>query len=171
MEISSRAPTRLFRPEISPQWLSDLRRLWTSVPRRVAWKLVSLIAPYTMPGQGSQPKSDIVGFKVYACLVVTCHLHFWQNDCGSSSFFCFVLFLFLFTCHCGDTGVDRTLNKSQHRKLTRENKILLVAPARGRTYNLSITSPALYQLRHPEPPRHWYKALYEFVHRGGYPVL
>ena len=27
-----------------------------------------------------------------------------------------------FTCHCGNTGVERTLNKSQHTKLTLENK-------------------------------------------------
>ena len=27
-----------------------------------------------------------------------------------------------FTCHCGNTGVERTPNKSQHRKLTPEKK-------------------------------------------------
>ena len=26
--------------------------------------------------------SDFVGSRVYACLGVTCHLHFWQNDRG-----------------------------------------------------------------------------------------
>ena len=30
--------------------------------------------------------------KVYACLAVTCHLHFWQNDRD------------FFTCYCGNTG-------------------------------------------------------------------
>ena len=29
-----------------------------------------------------------------------------------------------FTCHCGNTGADRTLKKSQHTKLTLEKKIL-----------------------------------------------
>ena len=29
-----------------------------------------------------------------------------------------------FTCHCGNTGVERTPNKSQHTKLTLEKKIL-----------------------------------------------
>ena len=29
-----------------------------------------------------------------------------------------------FTCHCGSTGMERTPNKSQHRKLTPEKKIL-----------------------------------------------
>ena len=42
--------------------------------------------------------------RVYACLCVTCHLHFWQNH--------------------RDTGVERTPNKSQHTKLTLEKKIL-----------------------------------------------
>ena len=31
-----------------------------------------------------------------------------------------------FTCHCGNTGVEWTLNKSQHTKLTLEKKILLL---------------------------------------------
>ena len=29
-----------------------------------------------------------------------------------------------FTCHCGNTGVERTPNKSQHTKLSQEKKIL-----------------------------------------------
>ena len=32
---------------------------------------------------------------MYACLAVTCHLHFWQNDRD------------FFTCYCGNTGVER----------------------------------------------------------------
>ena len=51
--------------------------------------------------------------KVYVCLAVTCHLHFWQNDRG----------LLL------ATAVTRRWNgywnKSQHKKLTLEKKILL----------------------------------------------
>ena len=50
--------------------------------------------------------------KVYACLAVTCHLRFWQNDRGLLR----------------DTAVTRGWNgyrnKSQHRKLTLEKKIL-----------------------------------------------
>ena len=34
---------------ISPQWLSDLRRLWLSVPLRVACELVFLVGFHTMP--------------------------------------------------------------------------------------------------------------------------
>ena len=50
--------------------------------------------------------------KVHVCLAVTCHLHFWQNDWG----------------HLPATVVTRGWNgyqnKSQHRKLTTEKKIL-----------------------------------------------
>ena len=53
--------------------------------------------------------SNFVGSKVYACLSGTCHLHFWQNDFGLL---------------CGNTGMERTPNKSQHTTLTLEKKIL-----------------------------------------------
>ena len=34
-----------------------------------------------MPGQRhSQPTPTLLGSRVYACLGVTCHLQFWQND-------------------------------------------------------------------------------------------
>ena len=50
--------------------------------------------------------------KVYACLAVTCHLHFWQNDWE----------------YLHATAVTRVWNgyrnKSQHRKLTQKKKIL-----------------------------------------------
>ena len=49
--------------------------------------------------------------KVHACLAVTCHLHFWQNDRDLLR----------------TTAVARVWNgyrNSQHRKLTLENKIL-----------------------------------------------
>ena len=53
--------------------------------------------------------------KVHACLAVTCHLHFWQNNRDLS--------------HA--TPVKRWWdgypNKSQHRKLTLEKKILPIA--------------------------------------------
>ena len=50
--------------------------------------------------------------KVYACLAVTCHLHFWQND------------LDLLRATVVTRGWNRYQNKSQHRKLTLEKKIL-----------------------------------------------
>ena len=49
---------------------------------------------------------------VYACLAVTCHLHFWQNDQD---------FLRATVVTRGWNGYR---NKSQHRKSTLEKKIL-----------------------------------------------
>ena len=50
--------------------------------------------------------------KVYACLAVTCHLHSWQNDRD------------LLRATAVTWGWNRYQNKSQHRKLTLEKKIL-----------------------------------------------
>ena len=50
--------------------------------------------------------------KVYACLAVTCHLHFWQNDRN------------LLRATVVTQGWNGYRNKSQHRKLTLEKKIL-----------------------------------------------
>ena len=50
--------------------------------------------------------------KVYACLAVTCHLHFWQNDRD---------FLRATVVTRGWNGYR---NKRQHRKSTLEKKIL-----------------------------------------------
>ena len=51
--------------------------------------------------------------KVYSCLAVTCHLHFWQNDRD------------LLCATVVTQGWNRYRNKSQHRKSTMEKKILL----------------------------------------------
>ena len=50
--------------------------------------------------------------KVYECLAVTCHLRFWQNDWG------------LLRATVVTRGWNGYWNKSQHRKLTQEKKIL-----------------------------------------------
>ena len=50
--------------------------------------------------------------KVYACLAVTCHLHFWRNYRG------------LLRATAVTRGWNGYRNKSQHRKLTLEKKIL-----------------------------------------------
>ena len=50
--------------------------------------------------------------KVYACLSVNCHLHFWQNDRG------------LLRATAVTRWWNGYRNKSQHRKLTLEKKIL-----------------------------------------------
>ena len=51
--------------------------------------------------------------RVHVCLAVTCHLHFWQNDRD------------LLHATAVTRGWNRYRNKSQHRKLTLEKKILL----------------------------------------------
>ena len=50
--------------------------------------------------------------KVYACLAVTCHLRFWQNDRG------------LLRATAVTRGWNGYWNKSQHRKFTLEKKII-----------------------------------------------
>ena len=50
--------------------------------------------------------------KVYTCLAVTCHMRFWQNDQG------------LLRATAVTWGWNGYRNKSQHRKLTLEKKIL-----------------------------------------------
>ena len=56
--------------------------------------------------------SDLFESRVYACLGVTCHLHFWQNDRG------------LVRATAVTRGVKRTPNTSQHTKLTLDKKTL-----------------------------------------------
>ena len=68
--------------------------------------------------------------KVYACLAVTCHLHFWQNDRD---------FLRATVVTRGWNGYR---NKSQHRKSTPGEEHSPAVPAGIRTRDLSITSPA-----------------------------
>ena len=54
--------------------------------------------------------------KVYACLVVNCHLHFWQNDWG------------LLRTTAVTRGWNGCRNMSQHRKLPLEKNILPPLP-------------------------------------------
>ena len=65
--------------------------------------------------------------KVYACLDVTCHLHFWQNDRD------------LLRVTAVTRGWNEYRNKSQHRKSTLEKKTSPAAPAGIRTRDLSST--------------------------------
>ena len=64
--------------------------------------------------------------KMYVCLAVTCHLHFWQNDWD------------ILHATAVTQGWNRYRNKSQHRKLTLEKKILLLL--------LQGFEPATFQL-------------------------
>ena len=65
-----------------------------------------------MPGQRlSQPTATVCvkGVCVFMCKLPPAVFAEWPGP---------------FTCHCGNTGVERTQNKSQHTKLTLEKKIL-----------------------------------------------
>ena len=97
-----------------------------------------------------------VGSRMYACLGVTGYLHFWQND----GFF--VVVFFVCVCHCGNTRVERTPNKSQHTKLTLEEKIIPpllpgfeLATFRlwvRRSYQQIIPVSELYRAKKKPPP-------------------
>ena len=76
---------------------------WCLMSSDVIWHIRDKLWP--MPKHGSIRK-------VYACLAVTCHLHFWQNDRD---------FLRATVVTRGRNGYR---NKSQHRKSTLEKKIL-----------------------------------------------
>ena len=76
---------------------------WCLMSSDVIWHIRDKLWP--MPKHGSIRK-------VYVCLAVTCHLHFWQNDRD---------FLRATVVTRGWNGYR---NKSQHRKLTLEKKIL-----------------------------------------------
>ena len=71
---------------------------------------VYTIQPWTMHHVTSCKATCIR--KVYVCLAITCHLHFWQNDKG------------LLHATTVTQGWNGYRNKSQHRKMTLENKIL-----------------------------------------------
>ena len=95
-------PTRLSHSS----WTLDVKLLllsWCLMSSDVIWHIRDKLWP--MPKHGSIRK-------VYACLAVTCHLHFWQNDRD---------FLRAIVVTRGWNGYR---NKSQHRKSTLEKKIL-----------------------------------------------
>ena len=69
--------------------------------------------------------------KVCACLAVTCHLHFWQNDRD------------LLRATAVTQGWNGYRNKSQHRNVDTVEENSPAAPAGIQTRDLSITSPAL----------------------------
>ena len=74
--------------------------------------------------------------KVYVCLAVTCHLHFWQNGRD-------LLRATLVRRQWNDYR-----NKSQHRVYPGEENSP-AAPAGTRTHDISITIPVLYPLSYP----------------------
>ena len=141
VEISSRTLIPLFMPE-SPQWLSEIRRLWSSVPRGAACELVPWQVPTLSLDSGRVSPLRLCwvkGVSVFRCNLPPALLAKWPGS---------------FTCHCGYTEVGRdTEQKSAHKVDSGEGN----SPAGVRTRNLSITSPALYQQAIPTRcSRIWY---------------
>ena len=86
-----------------------------------------------MPGQRhSQSTPTSLGQGMYACLGVTCHLHFWQNDCS-------LLHATAVIQGGTDTKYEsaRTVNSGEENSPT--------TSARIETCNLSTKSLAFYQ--------------------------
>ena len=68
--------------------------------------------------------------RVHVCLAVTCHLHF-------------------FTCYCSNMGVKQIPKQESAQKVDPREEI---SPARTWTWDLSISSLALYHWTIPPPP-------------------
>ena len=70
-----------------------------------------------------------------------------------------------FTCHCGNTGVQRTSSKTAHKVNSGEENSP-AAPAGTRTRNLWITSPALLPTSYPAfpPPTPRGESSLQFIH-------
>ena len=112
--------TLYIRTKIIPQWHSELRGLSANVPWQVACELV--------PGQRHKSAySDFVELRTHACLCVTRQLSFWQNDRGLLR----------------ATTVTRGWNVEPAHKVDSGEENSPTDPARIRTRDLSITSPAL----------------------------
>ena len=89
-------------------WVTMMMMSWCLMSSDVIWHIRDKLWP--MPKHGSIKATYVRS--VYACLAVTCHLHFWQNDRD---------FLRATVVTRGWNGYR---NKSQHRKSTLEKKIL-----------------------------------------------
>ena len=138
---------------ISPQWLSALRQLWPSIPWWIAYELVSWQVPTLCLDSGINSPLGfrwVKGVCVFRCNLPPVLLAEWPGS---------------FTCHCSNTGVKWTPNKSAHKVNSGEENSP-TTPAAIRTCNLSITSPALYQQATPvhcliqitqiiQPKRRW----------------
>ena len=114
-----------FQARISPQWLSELRRLWPNVPNKLRTSLFPGSFPYYVWTAASSDNSDFAGSRVYACLGVTCHLHFWQNGQG-------LLRATAVTRDGTDTERTKIMQKQRQRKkaLFSEKEIRLLSGSR-----------------------------------------
>ena len=85
--------------------------------------------------------------KVYACLAVTCHLHFWQNDRD------------FFRATVVTRGSNGYRNKSQHRKSTLEKKMLPWAVSAGLDLYIQAMPVGTYRVQSPGFPKIVYSHL------------
>ena len=119
---------------ISPQWLSKLRQLWPNVPSQVMCKLISKKVPTPCLDSGTVSPLRLCWVK--SVCVFRCDLPLLSEWPGS------------FTCHCGNTGVNRHwIRVSTQINSGEENSP--TAPAEIRTRNLLITSPTLLPTNYP----------------------
>ena len=107
------------------EWIVFIARFWISTEVDVLTALAWLV-PQESAARVSQSRRVLCTSynhapchfmqshirKVYACLVATCHLRFWQDDRG------------LLRATAVTRGWNGYRNKSQYRKLTLEKKIL-----------------------------------------------
>ena len=101
---------------------------------------------------------------MYACLGVTCHLHFWQNDQG----------LLHATAVTWGGGGGWTPNQSQHTKLTLEKKILPQLLPRFKLATFQLRIRRSNQQAVPAPEKHLHQCgRREGCGRGfgSYPIL
>ena len=95
---------------INTQWFSELRRQWPNVPWQFAWEFVSGHVPTLCLDSGIVSPLQlhwVKGVRMFSCNLLPVLLAEWPGS---------------FMCHCGNTGVEQTPNKSQHTKLTLERK-------------------------------------------------
>ena len=98
-----------------PKWCQYLQRWhgWCHTKLQLSWhKFCVHIQCHFMLHVTSCKATYVRIRKVYACLAVTCHLYFWQNDRD------------LLHATAVTRGWNGYRNKSQHRKSTLEKKIL-----------------------------------------------
>ena len=146
MEISSRTLISLFKPGSvhsgSASW-DDCDRVF---PESFMWAGL-LIGSHTRLDSGIVSPLRlrwVKGVRVCRCKLPSELLAEWP-----------------FTCHCGNKGMERTPNESQHTKLTLEKKIfppilpgfeLATFRSRVRHYNQQAIPARCACLSHPTPP-------------------
>ena len=125
-----------FKVEISSCTLIPLFRPGSVHSGSVSWDDCDLVFPDELRVSWFPDRFPhyawIIGSKMYACIGVTCHLHFWQNDRG-----------LLHASAVTQGGTDTEWEPGQ--KVNSGEEHSPAAPAGIWTWNLLITSPALYQ--------------------------